>query len=342
MSNIPLITFGIIVLNGEPFLHYNLRSIYPYAHQIIIVEGAVRSASKNATPDGHSRDGTLENIYRFKDKEDKEDKVQIISRDGFWNEKDEMSVVYAQKATGKFLWQIDVDEFYHSEDIEKVIDIIGKDPSVSGLSFCWKNFWGGFNYLANGWEYSDHLNRMNGIRRVFRWSQNYKYISHRPPTVVDDKNRNLCEMNWLGPDATSKFGIYCYHYGMVFPGQAKEKTQYYLNMWESHKGMKVWYRDTYCQLKNPFSILHGMKPPSWLTRFKDEHPHSVRQLMNDIRTGKVNVEVRGTEDIENLLNSTWYQIFTFILKLRNAYRNLFRTLRAHFKQWTGQPQARWR
>src|SRR3546814_12365174 len=31
----PRITFGMIVLNGEPFLRYNLRSLYPYAHQII-------------------------------------------------------------------------------------------------------------------------------------------------------------------------------------------------------------------------------------------------------------------------------------------------------------------
>ena len=35
----PRVTFGIIVLNGEPFTRYCLRSLYPFAHQIIVVEG---------------------------------------------------------------------------------------------------------------------------------------------------------------------------------------------------------------------------------------------------------------------------------------------------------------
>ena len=35
----PRISFGIIVLNGEPFTRYNLRALYPFAHQIIVAEG---------------------------------------------------------------------------------------------------------------------------------------------------------------------------------------------------------------------------------------------------------------------------------------------------------------
>ena len=34
------VTFGTIVLNGEPFTRHNLRALYPFAHQIIVVEGA--------------------------------------------------------------------------------------------------------------------------------------------------------------------------------------------------------------------------------------------------------------------------------------------------------------
>ena len=39
MSEFPRISFGMIVLNGEPFVRYNLRAIYPFAYEIIIVEG---------------------------------------------------------------------------------------------------------------------------------------------------------------------------------------------------------------------------------------------------------------------------------------------------------------
>mgnify|MGYP006932098584 CR=1 FL=1 len=50
----PKITFGIIVLNGEPFTRYCIRALYPHAHQIIVVEGALEKARSIATPDGHS------------------------------------------------------------------------------------------------------------------------------------------------------------------------------------------------------------------------------------------------------------------------------------------------
>jgi hypothetical protein len=51
-SRIPKVTFGIIVLNGEPFTRYNLRALYPFAHEIIVVEEASPAAAHAATPDG--------------------------------------------------------------------------------------------------------------------------------------------------------------------------------------------------------------------------------------------------------------------------------------------------
>ena len=49
MAALPKITFGIIVLNGEPFTRYNLRALYLFAHQIIVVEGASPMAAHMAT-----------------------------------------------------------------------------------------------------------------------------------------------------------------------------------------------------------------------------------------------------------------------------------------------------
>lgn len=49
MSSIPRVTFGMIVLNGQPFISYNLRALYPFAYQIIVVEGASPKASGAAT-----------------------------------------------------------------------------------------------------------------------------------------------------------------------------------------------------------------------------------------------------------------------------------------------------
>ncbi|MDX9763319.1 MAG: glycosyltransferase family A protein, partial [Desulfomonilia bacterium] len=95
---LPNITFGIIVLNGEPFTRYCLRQIYPHAHQIIVVEGAAPAARNISTSDGHSTDGTLQVLRDFQQYEDPDRKITIITAedeghpDGFWpGEKDEQS-----------------------------------------------------------------------------------------------------------------------------------------------------------------------------------------------------------------------------------------------------------
>ena len=98
------IAFGMIVFNGEPFVEYNLSAVYPVAHQIIVVEGACLSSTSVAGHNGHSTDGTLESLYRFKHELDPENKVVIVTAadegyvDGFWPEKDEMSRAYGEES----------------------------------------------------------------------------------------------------------------------------------------------------------------------------------------------------------------------------------------------------
>lgn len=144
----PKVTFGIIVLNGEPFTRYCLRSLYPFAHEIIVVEGGHESALDVSTPDGHSTDGTLETLRAFKREEDPEDKVQIVVRDGPWPQKDELgnsktpqSRAYAERATGDYLWQVDIDEFYRPEEMRTVLDLLKGDPGVTAVSFNVHPFW---------------------------------------------------------------------------------------------------------------------------------------------------------------------------------------------------------
>ena len=164
----PRISFGIIVLNGEPFTRYCLRSLYPYAHEIIVVEGAAPGAAGVATPDGHSTDGTLEVLRQFKEEEDPENKLQIVVREGYWSEKDEMSQAYAERATGDYLWQVDVDEFYKAADIETILSMLRDDPSITSISFRMINFWGGFDYICDGWYL-----KIGGeiFHRLFKWGQ---------------------------------------------------------------------------------------------------------------------------------------------------------------------------
>jgi len=298
------------------------RSLYPFAHEIIAVEGASEEAAAIATPDGHSIDGTLDVLHRFKAEEDPENKVTIVTAEdqghpnGFWpGEKDEQSQAYARRATGDYLWQVDIDEFYHSKDMRTVVAMLAHDPSISGVSFHLRNFWGGFDYLVDGWGYRDLIKRMNGIRRLFRWGKGYRYVSHRPPTVVDDQGRDLCHLHWISPGKTARMGVFCYHYGMVFPKQARQKVLYYQNKWQSHKDMENWYVESYLGLRHPLRILHGTKPPSWLHYFRGSHPSEIKRLVEDCKQGVVTEEQRPSDDIEQLLDSYIYRLSAACLGL---------------------------
>ena len=204
----PRVSFGIIVLNGEPFTRYCLRSLYPHAHEIIVVEGGHEDTRSVTTPDGHSIDGTLDVLYRFRDEEDPEGKVKIVTRDGFWPKKDELgrdrtpqSRAYAELATGDYLWQVDIDEFYRDADIRTVLDMLSSDPSITAVSFRERTFWGDIRYVADGW----YLRRgKDCFHRLFKWGAEYRYVTHEPPTVHDPSGRDLRDLNWIDADATTR------------------------------------------------------------------------------------------------------------------------------------------
>ena len=319
MENIS-ITFGIIVLNGEPFTRYCIRALYPHAHQIIVAEGACLGSKNIASSDGHSRDGTLEILYQLKKTEDPENKIIIVTAedeghpDGFWpGEKHEQSQAYAKRATGNYLWQVDIDEFYKDKDIIAIKTILQNNPEITAISFRQIQFWGGFNFTVDSW----YLRRgMDEFHRLFKWGNGYKYSTHRPPTVINDKGQDTRSIQWLGKKETSRSGIYLYHYSFVFPKQVKEKALYYKYAeWSRRKEAEWWANDVFLNLSHPYRVFSIYWMPSWLGDFKAEHPDAIYQLINDIDSGILNVELRQTQDIEKLIKSVKYQAGIVFFKL---------------------------
>ena len=283
-------TFGIIVLNGEPFTRYCLRSLYPYAHEIIVVEGGHEDTRSVTTPDGHSIDGTLDVLYRFRDEEDPEGKVKIVTRDGFWPKKDELgrdrtpqSRAYAELATGDYLWQVDIDEFYRDADIRAVLGMLSSDPSITAVSFRERTFWGDIRYVADGW----YLRRgADCFHRLFKWGAGYRYVTHEPPTVHDPSGRDLRDLNWISADATSAQGIYLYHYSLLFPWQVRQKVLIYQEEKPQQcSDMVAWADRCYFELGNPFRVHNAYKSPSWLERYCGDHPTQVLRMMDDVKSG---------------------------------------------------------
>jgi len=282
------ITFGMIVLNGEPFIKYNLRSLYPFAHQIIVVEGANSNSAHCATADGHSIDDSMKSLREFTAREDPENKVIIVTAEeegypnGFWpGEKDEQSQAYARRSTGNWLWQIDADEFYMESDMLTIMKILKEDPSISTISFPEIPFWGSFDYRLQGillrLGYSE-------VHRLFKWAPGYEYLTHRPVTVVNDAGVDLRRINWVRAEDMRKRGIYMYHYYKIFLKQVSTKMIYYANRVKASKAKKPvivkgeeYFEKTFLKLTNPFRVHMFNRWPSWIERFDSNHPFKYRR-----------------------------------------------------------------
>jgi len=317
---IPRVTFGMIVLNGQPFIRHNLGAIYPFAHQIIVVEGACRAAAALSTTSGHSTDGTLEELRAFVSEEDREAKVQIVTAedegylDGFWPEKDQMSQAYARRATGNYLWQIDVDEFYHEADLRTILRMLEGDPGVSGMAFRTKPFWGGFDYFTDGFE----LRRgARDFRRLFAWGPGYSYVTHRPPTVVDSRGQDVRSARFVSATRLARRGIYMYHYSFVFPFQVRAKLAYYGELGPHLLEKRELWARNYQELTNPFLIddtsVEG--GASWLRRYRGVHPGAIRALRSELEEQGRQSLFRPTGDIERLVASSRYRFETGMLTL---------------------------
>lgn len=298
MLQLPKISFGIIVLNGEPFTRYNLRNIYPFAYEIIIAEGASPKAAHAATPDGHSLDGTLDILRRFKDEEDSENKIQIVTAegegypDGFWaGEKDQQSQAYAKRCTGNFLWQLDIDEFYESKNIEKIINLLAETTEPTCFTIA------GHNYFLN-----PHIEQVGSyfrhpcfqgepwgrFRRIFSWSPGWTYFSHRPPTIITDEGKIVHKARKI--DLTDKLGVYMHHYSIFSFNQWHAKLTYYRNQsWSYERRQGLSEKDLlkaseWKYISNQYNTLNSLKycaePPKLLSIIYNQHADENTKILS--------------------------------------------------------------
>lgn len=285
----------MIVHNGEPFIKYNLENLYPVAHEILIVEGAVEKFRHASTPDGHSLDRTIDIIRRFPDPEGK---IKLIQRDGFWPEKTEMSNAYMEVCTGDYIWQVDVDEFYKKEDVARVIKVLSDNPEVSRVDIKTINFWRGFRAVMQGASY---VFGADEFIRIFRYRPGYRYLTHRPPTVMDGSGKEVMHEQVIrAKELFEKHGVCIYHYSYVFPEGVKNKSDYYAQMGWGHgceEGRK-WADNYWEKFINPLRT-HIIKfPPSWIIPFEGNHPKVINKMIRDI-------DFKEDGDVERFLKSEW-------------------------------------
>lgn len=287
------LNFIIIVLNGMPFIKYLLKSIYKYAKRIVVIEGAVENCKFAADENGNSIDGTIEAIREFNDHEDK-----LVFAQGVWEEKLHMQNKGLEFIDDGYVWLVDSDEFYKDTDIEKVIDLLSKDNSITQLNFISNfNFWKGFDYYFTSPEFFKPIHH---YRRIFKYQKGSYFTSHRPPTLLyPQENRTTDEINLIDGFQTYSLGINLYHYSYVFKEQVEQKIKLY-NKYGWGEGWNLdlinWYNNFYLAwtpenrelLEKEYPIWTGSKE-SFSVRFLGDHPLEINNLRKEIKIEDANI-----------------------------------------------------
>lgn len=217
---------------------------------------------------------------------------------------------------------MDIDEFYKPDAMRAVLSMLARDPEIAAVSFNTLPFWGGLDYVSDGWRW-----RRGGteFHRLFKWAPGYLYVTHEPPTVTDERGRDLRQVKWVSGDEMARRGVMLYHYDHLFPLQVKQKAAIYCN--EKPKSCAEiikWSEESYLRLGHPFHVERHYRYPSWLERYRGEHPPEVQQMMHDIRTSGLTIELRRTDDIERLLGASWYRLGRTAIKLLDPVDRAFR------------------
>lgn len=283
------IAFGMIVFEGDYVLKQCLEQVYPFAAQILIAEGPVSYWQRQGRTT--STDKTNEILTSFPDPENK---IKIVH--GQFSEKDDQCRAYMTNILPDidYLWNLDSDEVYKTEDLRKIISFLEKErPTSVGIRSC--SFYGGFDHYLTGFE----LNTDNFLR-IFRVTEGCTWATHRPPTIKYPPNakieRKHVDSDWLWEN----LGVQMYHYSYVFPRQVYTKVSYYKSEVSKQNCIDNYYQNVYkpwvlgtdqqkVAVENFYSGVHEFKPivrgPCFTERFCGEHPESIARDIESLKDG---------------------------------------------------------
>jgi|APCry1669189567_1035234.scaffolds.fasta_scaffold15271_2 hypothetical protein len=238
------IHFFTIVLNGMPFIKRHIETFLKlkldwHWH---IVEGV--AALENCTAwsianggriadffhiDGLSNDGTSQYLDSIKEKYPKN--ISIYRKNGgFWNGKVEMvnaPLPFIHQES--LLFQIDVDEFWTTSQLELVHSLFISNPKKFA-AFYWCHYFVGPKLLVstrNGYANNPSFE----WERTWRFLPHFRWASHEPPVLVEKtysgEVRPIRNRGLFTHQETEKEGLIFYHYAYVFESQLRFKEIYY-------------------------------------------------------------------------------------------------------------------
>lgn len=216
-----------IILNGLHHLQHNdyYKFMLNNFDYWIIAEGASNnygstSWCKPAIAEYHNQGRSVDGTFEFLNNLVKNNSnVKLVTKNGLWLSKDEQVNTAIQELkkyeNSGYLWQIDIDEQWTLEDIQKAEKQL-KEINLNSAAFPARS-WLGKNLLAKG-EWGECMN--GGYIRLWNWNGEY-FKSHEPPTLT------------IGNGNHKMLPIYFDHYNYYFEKDVEFKDKWY----SGHEGI---------------------------------------------------------------------------------------------------------
>jgi hypothetical protein len=254
------IHFFSLVLNGMPFVthHINVFQNLKLSWKWHIIEGVAELKHDTAwsvhdggrIPDDFQKDGlSIDGTTQYLDELARQYPENIVihrkANGAFWDGKVEMcNAPIKQLKQTCLLWQLDVDELWTQEQIEKMAELFRCHPEKTSAWFYCRYFVGptleiiSRNMYANNPQYE--------WLRVWRYRPGMKWQAHEPPTLM--------LKTWLGSQNpgtllpfthanTEKHDLVFEHYAYVLPSQLRFKESYY----GYSRALEAWKRLQECK-----------------------------------------------------------------------------------------------
>ena len=290
------VSYAMNVLNGEPFIWYQLHSIYEFAHEIIIVEGAY-DKFRHAANGFRSKDKTIEIIEQFPDPCKK---IKLIKKNYFYDDRVGMCNEFMNQLTGDILWQIDVDEFYARTTHDYVKHLFESDDLLDQISFNFFDYYRGFEHIISGYASS-----LIDVVRVHRIYPGLMWSSQRPPTLALN-GKIFKPRKSLNGQQMRAHGHFMHNATMIFDGQVADKFTYYSKMWP--KGIQEfnnWYISSWMNFEQKFSVAGLKDSLTYVLPRKHTLPETLLLMQSDIYNGNLSgyqlnsklVQMRIDEDL---------------------------------------------
>jgi hypothetical protein len=274
------IAVGMIVFEGDYVLRECLQQLYPHVDQIVIAEGPVRFWQEQGRTTSTDRTNSILDSFP-----DPDSKLSVVH--GQFAEKDEQSRAYLSLLRDDidYLWMVDSDEVYRTEDILKVKALLAAEaPTSVGVQSC--SFYGGFSDYLTGFEL-----KTDNFLRIFRYVPGSTWKTHRPPTMSYPADIQLKHIS--SDELFRKTGVQMYHYSYVFPRQVATKTSYYKTFVSGgtipnyyDRVYLPWVRGSKLQrsmLERMYEGVHEWIParrgPCYTASFRGSHPEAIQAAM---------------------------------------------------------------